>query len=168
MSSKSKTKGSTWERDVAKLLSDVFNENFMRVPNSGAYTGGTNIYRESTLTDKQKQMMSGDIFVADCMDNFKIECKAYKDFPFHQLFTKCKLLDTWIEQAESETLHWLLCIKINNKGKYVCFHKQYRPQLKITPYITYDNKFIITELDGFFETNKDTILEINKKTPLHY
>ena len=45
MPSAAKQKGNVWEREVAKDLSEVFNENFIRVPNSGAYTGGANFHR---------------------------------------------------------------------------------------------------------------------------
>ena len=51
MPSRAKAKGNAWERDVAKHLSEVFNENFMRVPNSGAYTGGANVFRVDNLTE---------------------------------------------------------------------------------------------------------------------
>ena len=44
MPSAAKQKGNAWERDVAKDLSETFNENFIRVPNSGAYTGGANVF----------------------------------------------------------------------------------------------------------------------------
>jgi len=40
MPSKSKNKGSSFERDIAKLLSETFGESFIRVTNSGAYIGG--------------------------------------------------------------------------------------------------------------------------------
>ena len=45
MSSKSKAKGSGWERDVCQTLSELYDDNFMRVPNSGAYTGGMIAHR---------------------------------------------------------------------------------------------------------------------------
>ena len=61
MPSAAKQKGNAWERDVAKDLSETFNENFIRVPNSGAYTGGANVFRIDQLTEQQKRMMDGDI-----------------------------------------------------------------------------------------------------------
>ena len=34
---KSKTKGKSWERDVANFLTKLYDESFLRVPNSGAF-----------------------------------------------------------------------------------------------------------------------------------
>ena len=45
MTSKSKTKGKSWERDVCNFLTELYNDSFIRVPNSGAYVGGKNEYR---------------------------------------------------------------------------------------------------------------------------
>ena len=85
MPSAAKQKGNAWEREVAKDLSETFNENFIRVPNSGAYTGGANVFRIDQLTEQQKRMMDGDIMVPPCLSRYKIECKNYKEFPFHKL-----------------------------------------------------------------------------------
>ena len=77
MPSAAKQKGNAWERDVAKDLSETFNENFIRVPNSGAYTGGANVFRIDQLTEQQRRMMDGDIMVPPCLSRYKIECKNY-------------------------------------------------------------------------------------------
>ena len=53
MSSKSKTKGKSWERDVCLFLSELYNQSFIRVPGSGAFIGGTNQFRKETLSDEQ-------------------------------------------------------------------------------------------------------------------
>jgi len=87
MPSRAKAKGNAWEREVAKHLSEIFNENFMRVPNSGAYTGGANIFRVSDLTESQRRMMDGDIIVPESISNWKFECKNYKELDFHGFFT---------------------------------------------------------------------------------
>ena len=49
MPSPSKNKGSGFERDVAKYLSDTYGESFIRAPGSGAYTGGSNNFRKKSL-----------------------------------------------------------------------------------------------------------------------
>ena len=49
MPSKSKAKGSSYERDLAKFLSEKYNGSFVRVPNSGAYIGGSNFHRACLL-----------------------------------------------------------------------------------------------------------------------
>ena len=56
MTSKSKSKGKSWERDVCVFLSKLYNDSFIRVPNSGAYTGGKNesvSYTHLTLPTKR-------------------------------------------------------------------------------------------------------------------
>ncbi len=50
MPSKSKNKGSSFERDIARQLSELFGESFIRVTNSGAYIGGKNTTRKDTLS----------------------------------------------------------------------------------------------------------------------
>ncbi len=42
MPSPQKAKGSGYEREVAKFLSDLYGESFIRAPGSGAYVGGKN------------------------------------------------------------------------------------------------------------------------------
>ena len=42
MPSPQKAKGSGFEREIAKYLSDVYGESFIRAPGSGAYIGGKN------------------------------------------------------------------------------------------------------------------------------
>ena len=53
MTSKSKTKGKSWERDVCLFLSELYNQSFIRVPGSGAFIGGSNQFRKETLSDEQ-------------------------------------------------------------------------------------------------------------------
>ena len=42
---KSKDKGKTFERDIANYLSELYEDSFTRVPQSGAYVGGQNAVR---------------------------------------------------------------------------------------------------------------------------
>lgn len=157
--SRAKQKGNSWEREVAKHLSGIFNENFMRVPNSGAYTGGTNVFRVSELTESQKRMMDGDIIVPESISNWKIECKNYKDLEFHQFFTECKKLDSWISQAQSDAL-WFLIVKISRKCKFVLFSEKLHSKFKFCNYTRYKT-FTITDYNNFFENNYSTIRELN-------
>ena len=53
MSNKSKNKGKSWERDVCNFLSELYNQSFIRVPNSGAFVGGKNEFRKETLSTEQ-------------------------------------------------------------------------------------------------------------------
>ena len=163
MPSAAKQKGNAWEREVAKDLSETFNENFIRVPNSGAYTGGANLHRLDRLTEDQKRMMDGDIMVPPCLSKFKIECKSYKSFDFHQLFTDNKTLNKWIEQAESGSC-WFLVIKVTRRGSFILFPTTMSHYFRFKNYLRYANKYIITNYTEFWQNNADVLRRINENT----
>ena len=163
MPSAAKQKGNAWEREVAKDLSEVFNENFIRVPNSGAYTGGANLHRLDRLTEDQKRMMDGDIMVPPCLSKFKIECKSYKSFDFHQLFTDNKTLNKWIKQAESGSC-WFLVIKVTRRGSFILFPTTMSHYFRFKNYLRYADKYIITNYTEFWRNNADALRRINENT----
>ena len=165
MPSAAKQKGNAWERDVAKDLSETFNENFIRVPNSGAYTGGANVFRLDQLTEQQKRMMDGDIMVPPCLSRFKIECKNYKSFDFHQLFNENKTLDKWIAQAEFGLL-WFLVIKVTRKGSFILFRKDISNKFLYKNYLLYKQKYVITDYRKFWNNNEDAIRRLNEDTTI--
>jgi hypothetical protein len=163
MPSPQKTKGSGFEREIAKILSDAYGESFIRAPGSGAYVGGKNQSRTQVLHEGQIRSFKGDIVPGESFPKFNAECKFYADFPFHQLLTgEVKLLDGWLEQlmdvAGPDDLN-LLFMKFNRKGRYIAV------QCKLT-WIT-DNFFFygskkhgdwyIMEFDSFFIQNKNLI-----------
>ena len=49
MSSKSKNKGKSFEREIANFLSETYSDSFTRVPDSGAFTGGKNAFRSKSI-----------------------------------------------------------------------------------------------------------------------
>lgn len=163
MTSRQKSKGNAFERQVADHLSKIFNLNFERVPNSGAFTGGKNITRYNTLSNAQKLIYDGDILVPDELSNFKIECKSYKDFSFHGLFSQNKQLDDWISQAEVDFKLWFLIFKINNKGSYVVFDKNMWKSVSYSGCYTNYKSYYVIPMNGFFERNANTFLKMNIK-----
>ena len=165
MPSAAKQKGNAWERDVAKDLSESFNENFIRVPNSGAYTGGANVFRIDQLTEQQKRMMDGDIMVPPCLSRYKIECKNYKAFDFHQLFNENKTLDKWIKQAEFGLL-WFLVIKVTRKGSFILFRKEISKHFSYKNYLSYKDKYVITDYKEFWQENADAIRRLNEDSTI--
>ena len=165
MPSAAKQKGNAWERDVAKDLSETFNENFIRVPNSGAYTGGANVFRIDQLTEQQKRMMDGDIMVPPCLSRYKIECKNYKAFDFHQLFNENKTLDKWIKQAEFGLL-WFLVIKVTRKGSFILFRKEISKDFSYKNYLSYKDKYVITDYKEFWQENADAIRRLNEDSTI--
>ena len=165
MPSAAKQKGNAWEREVAKDLSETFNENFIRVPNSGAYTGGANVFRIDQLTEQQKRMMDGDIMVPPCLSRYKIECKNYKAFDFHQLFNENKTLDKWIKQAEFGLL-WFLVIKVTRKGSFILFRKEISKHFSYKNYLSYKDKYVITDYKEFWQENADAIRRLNEDSTI--
>jgi len=101
MPSKSKAKGNAWELEVSKFLSETYNESFIRIPSSGAFVGGKNNFRKTSLGNAQIQSKKGDIHPPESWKHWNIECKSYGDFPFHQLwYADVKILDAWIQQQK--------------------------------------------------------------------
>lgn len=161
---RNKEKGKAFERAVANHLTEVFGLSFTRTPNSGAYVGGLNAYRMNRLSDSQILLTEGDIIVPDELHNMKIECKSYKQLAFHQMFTTCKQLDEWIDQAKSDDKVWFLIFKINRAGTYICYdNKQYPNFDDVDVNILHYNDYIVSTYDEFFETNKEILLELCKK-----
>lgn len=127
MPSKSKAKGNAWELEVAKFLSETYSESFLRVPSSGAFVGGKNNFRKSTIDQAQLQSKKGDIHPPMGWKHFNLECKSYADFPFHQLwYADVKILDAWIQQqkdVEDVGDLNLILIKISRKEKWVVYQE---------------------------------------------
>jgi Holliday junction resolvase len=177
MPSPSKVKGSSFERDIAKYLSDLYKESFIRAPGSGAYVGGKNQARKEVLHEGQIRNFKGDIVPGESFINLNVECKSYADFPFHLVLTGfCKQLDEWLDQlmtvAEPNDLN-VLFMKFNRKGKFVCVPSKYTWVTDQFLYYT-SNKhadWVIIEFDHFFQYNKDTFKAYSgsidtKSTPL--
>ena len=160
MSNKSKNKGKSWERDVCNFLSELYNQSFIRVPNSGAYVGGKNEYRKDYLSAEQIKLARGDIVPPQNYPYFLAECKNYADFPFHQLVhnASIKLLDDWIEQVEHDVTNeedvWLLFIKITRKGQYVVYDTRLIDELGFG--IRYKN-YWFCNMRYFFDCYKDEL-----------
>ena len=168
MPSPSKAKGNSFERVIADFLTDTYNEKFIRAPGSGAYVGGKNTHRKQLLHEGQIRNFKGDIVPGQSFSKLNAECKSYKDFPFHQLFSgSVKILDTWIEQcmdvADPGDFN-IIFMKFNRKGMYVATESKNVPELAVENYITYSSKnngsWIFIEFDKFFELNTDTVKKL--------
>jgi len=169
MTSKSKSKGKSWERDVCNFLGELYNDSFIRVPNSGAYVGGKNEYRKDHLSEEQIKLARGDIVPPTKYPYFLAECKNYADFPFHLLLAKSSIakLDEWINQVEHDVTDdndlWLLFIKITRKGTYVLFDRNiYDPYIHSNisanlPYGAKYKKYWFTEMKQFFNLHSEKL-----------
>ena len=164
MSNKSKIKGKSWERDVANFLTKHYNESFLRVPNSGAFVGGYNIYRTQTMTEQQVRSFKGDIIPGPSFKNLVIECKNYKEFPFHKLAfgQEIKQLDDWIKQAQGSCEKndiWLLCIKVTHKTSFVVWEFDKIQCPSAGEYKDYQ----FDEYSNFWEENSNEVMAACKK-----
>ena len=123
MPSPQKAKGSGFEREIAKYLSELYGESFIRAPGSGAYVGGKNQSRTQVLHEGQIRSFKGDIVPGQSFPRLNAECKFYADFPFHLLLTgECKQFDSWLEQlldvSDDNDLN-VLFMKFNRIGRYI-------------------------------------------------
>lgn len=163
MSSPQKNKGSGFEREIAKYLSDKYGESFIRAPGSGAYVGGKNQHRTEVLHEGQIRSFKGDIVPGQSFTKMNVECKFYADFPFHLLLTgECKVIDAWIGQlmdvADSTDLN-ILFMKFNRKGRYIAVQSKLTWVADNFTYYTSQKHgdWMIFEFDSFFMHNTDLL-----------
>ena len=123
-----KSKGNSFERKIANLLSNRFEpklgikNSFRRNPDSGAFFGGGNAKRTETYS--LDYAIFGDLI---CPKNFAygIECKHYKTAPGFKSVVNHNVTqwDTWLGQAEQDAAanNKLMCliVKYNNVDEIV-------------------------------------------------
>jgi hypothetical protein len=163
MPSPQKQKGSGFEREIAKYLTDKYSESFIRAPGSGAYVGGKNQSRKEVLHEGQVRSFKGDIVPGQSFTKMNVECKFYRDFPFHLILTgECKILDGWLEQlmdvADPNDCN-ILFMKFNRKGRYVCVQSKLTWVTDNFTYYTSKNlgDWLFMDFDGFFLHNTDLL-----------
>ena len=170
MSSPQKAKGSGFEREIAKYLSEKYNESFIRAPGSGAYIGGKNQSRTQVLHEGQIRSFKGDIVPGQTFTKMNVECKFYADFPFHLLLSgECKVIDAWLEQlmdvADPDDCN-ILFMKFNRKGRYIAVQSKLTWVTDNFLYYTSPKlgDWIIMEFDSFF-LNNSTLLKAYSGSP---
>lgn len=170
MTSKAKAKGNAWEREICGFLGETLGGNFQRVPNSGAYMGGKNVFRKEFLSDGQQRAAKGDIIPPDDLPKLNLEAKNYADIAFHQIINgECKQLDAWIDQTEEpadlDDVSFTI-FKITRKGSWVAFRSDLADKFKLRDlsYVTYRKEggvtYIITDHEKFFKTNVDEVRKL--------
>ena len=164
MPSPQKAKGSGFEREIAKYLSEKYGESFIRAPGSGAYIGGKNQSRTQILHEGQIRSFKGDIVPGQNFTKMNVECKFYADFPFHLLLSgECKVIDGWLEQlmdvADPDDCN-ILFMKFNRKGRYIAVQSKLTWVTDNFLYYTSPKlgDWIIMEFDSFF-LNNSTLLK---------
>jgi len=163
MPSASKSKGNRGERAVADRLSKIFNLNFERVPNSGAFVGGKNSERLARLSKSQQLLTEGDLIVPEELHHMKIECKTYKDFSWKSLFSTNKQLEDWISQAKDTSKLWFLTFKINYCDTCVVFSHEHLEDFELPEcFHIYKEQYIICNFETFFQENYTKVLQMGK------
>jgi Holliday junction resolvase len=167
MSNRNKEKGKSFERDVCETFKSVFHLNFQRIPNSGAFIGGSNAVRMENMSQNQIQLSMGDIICPKELSNLVIECKARKDFSFNLLFDRSRELEEWIDQVLvdfNKINHgiFLVIFKINNKGQYVVYDAEQFPLIVTSNALVYQykKKYVVHSFDvAWLEMNKNLLLQ---------
>lgn len=140
-----KNKGSVFERKIANMLSERFEQRlgkkngFRRNPDSGSFFGGNNAVR--TESYDLDYAVFGDLI---CPRSFaySVECKHYKTPPSFKSVVShsVKQWDGWLEQAErdaaSSSRRMSLIIKYNNVDEIV-FLREPIPGMHHTKYRDY-------------------------------
>lgn len=162
-----KRKGGNAERDLAKILTKTFNAPFIRVPTSGAMTGGKNAAR--VMDTAQRKGLTGDIIPPDHM-TMVIECKSCKTFPFHRLLHPHSIpfFDAWLSQlyasyyGNEESMPWgMVCFKVNNLGWYVIADPT--GMCDVSKRLAFQYRYhgyIVSELTDFLTVHRDAILQV--------
>lgn len=167
MTSKAKAKGNSAEREICAILGDFLGGTWLRVPNSGAFLGGANHFRQQSLDQSQISKLKGDIIPPQEWSRLVIESKFYKDFQFNRLLVNEPIpqLDSWLEQNLSITTGNeipLLIMKFNRKGMFIAIKESDSNGFELNNYARYKYKgeyFIITEFVNFLEQNKTQLIK---------
>lgn len=140
MAVNSKNKGNTFERKIAKILSERFephtglSDAFRRNIDSGSFFGASNQHRIQKHGTEHANF--GDILTPQDF-KFAVECKHYKTPPTFGTIIKgeYKLFDEWIGQAKQDAENagkaWMVIAKFNNVDEFVLVQQGIAPQSKI-------------------------------------
>lgn len=173
MPSKSKIKGSTFERNLAKFLNETYKTNeFARTPMSGALVGRTNWNKVTAMSDSTKASLASDIIVPEFF-KFSVEAKAYKDSPDFANIVKGHDgdLNKWIGKSCYDAIHLhllpMVTFKINNKGVFFVVPTNIvtRYLCEIESYFVYNGYFMVISeksfvaLAPFFKDIPDSVVD---------
>lgn len=172
MSSKQKNKGKSGERELAKILSDIFNEyeNFCRVIGSGQIFGGKNFSNKNDKNLYQKIAGKGDIVPPPGLEKLSFECKWHAKFNFPTLLKEeeNKKLENWIDQILqiNEGEYWFLCMKFNYAGWFVLVDPENLGDIlpkDISYFVWYcknkNKNYFVYDLRNFFQKFKILFLQ---------
>lgn len=165
---KSKDKGKRGERELCSILTNIFGKPFIRVPNSGAFVGGKNVFRKNTIDKSQEKLMKGDIIPPEGLNHLVFECKNHKNIKTDTFITNNTKVNSWIDQCleiVDEKDIWFVCFKIQNRGWYILVSNNFVDFSSLqSNYITYnykEKKYIVCNMVEFFNSHKSTLSNPN-------
>lgn len=122
-------KGATFERRVAKLLTEAYNVSFSRTPQSGAFA-----------TTNKDTRLAGDIYCTEKEFIFVVECKKYAEYNLEDLITgNTGGIFSWLNQLEIEKKDKKgLLVFQRNYGKIFCLVEDF----KFNPSFKFKNYYI--------------------------
>jgi len=170
MPTNSKQKGSTFERKIAKRLSEQFasfigaDQGFIRNRGSGSYFGGKNFHRAKGVVDEHLDV--GDI-ITPMSFRWNLELKHYATpITFKAVMAnRSAQWDKWIAQATQDTVtskkeDFILVIKYNLVPEIVILGLSFNNNLLFNNIGLVDYKgHIVTTLDVFL--SKDSMCYFN-------
>ena len=137
---KSRNKGGTFERSVAKKLNDRFKSRaeydasgkvipmFTRTPRSGGFLSNQQKSQLMAEVEESVRALSGDL-IAPKAFRFNLELKNYKNAPLlHKLFTKegDKHMNEWLDQAKRDVVNddmYMIIFHIDLIGDFCVFSR---------------------------------------------
>lgn len=160
---KSKQKGNRFEADVAKTLSERFQERlgvevgFRRTLDSGAFYGGSNATK--TETHNLDYAVFGDI-VSPRDFRFIIECKHYSTAPkLNSLFDGYAEWDGWIGEAEYDSKtsgkDWVLVMKYNHVKPMVIIETKHLDLSLFSHHIIYKTSYSVIRFEEFLKLEEN-------------
>lgn len=179
MGSYAKQKGNTFEREVAKFLTETLQcGEFQRTKGSGAFYGKSNKHRLQNASQAAIRAMRGDIIPPDNI-NLVVECKNHKAFSggFHSIMMgSSSQLDKWLaevyEDSEQDKIPNFLVFKITGTQGAVFYALSYN-HFKDTGYKDYtyteyyseplDTTYLIVGAYVIQEIAQDIVYSIQNK-----
>jgi len=164
-----KSKGNSFERKIANLLSARFepvtgiSQAFRRNPDSGSFFGASNQKRKETHDLEHANF--GDLICPKNF-NFSVECKFYKTGPSFSSIVKGKITqwDDWIGQAKQDAVNskknMMLIVKYNGVDEIVFVEKQVTGSTLI---ITYKDVYGY-RLDDYLQLNNQHFFIMDNTT----
>lgn len=166
----SKAKGSSAERDIAKLFSTHLGGSFTKSISSGAFIGGKNSIRKENLSESQIRSLKSDIYPPDEYTRLVTEVKFYKELDFAYsayVGVPNTLISGWLKELDydcDDNDVGVLCFRTNRQPWSIAIPIRYLHLFPLKHYLVHDQYFI-TSLSDILNNHIDTFKAIIKDTP---